>query len=207
MTTILFIRHGQNEFVGSGKLAGWLPGVHLNDLGRAQAEAVAQGLAQVKLEAVYTSPLERTMETADPIARAHDLQAQPRAGLGEIQYGRWEGRRLKSLQKLKSWRVIQYQPSLARFPEGESFPQAQARMIAEVEELRSRHSGKKSIIACVSHADMIKLAVAHYVGLPLDMFQRLVIEPASVTVLSVGKQHIRLVRLNDTQLARSVKSE
>lgn len=207
MTTILFIRHGHNEFVGSGKLAGWLPGVHLNDAGRSQAQALARGLADVKFEAVYASPLERTIETAEPIAQAHGLPVEPRAGLGEIQYGRWQGRRLKSLQKLKSWQVVQHQPSLARFPEGESFPQAQARVVAEVEELRSLHSGKRAVIACVSHADMIKLAVAHYVGLPLDLFQRLVIEPASVSVLSVGKRHIRLIRLNDTRWARSVESE
>ncbi|MGA9532581.1 MAG: histidine phosphatase family protein [Anaerolineales bacterium] len=207
MTTVLFIRHGQNDFVGSGRLAGWLPNVHLNDVGRAQAQALAEGLAGFKLDAMFASPLERTVETAEPIARAQGLQVNTRLGLGEIQYGRWQGRTLKSLRKLKSWRRIQYQPSLARFPEGESFPQAQARIVADVEELRSQHSGKRAIIACVSHADMIKLAVAHYIGLPLDLFQRLVIEPGSVSVLSIGKDHIRLIRLNDTRLVRSVQAK
>jgi probable phosphomutase (TIGR03848 family) len=203
MTTIVFIRHGQNEFVGSGKLAGWLPGVHLNDVGRAQAEALAKGLAGLKFDAIYASPLERTMETAEPIAKGQGLNVQVRAGLGEIDYGRWQGRTLKSLRKLKSWGRIQHQPSLASFPEGESFPQAQARIVAEVEELRAQHSGKKAIIACVSHADMIKLALAHYLGLPLDLFQRLVVEPGSVSVLAVGKDTIRLIRLNDTRLIQS----
>lgn len=201
MTTILFIRHGQNDFVGSGKLAGWLPDVHLNDVGRTQAQALADGLAELKLDAVYASPLERTMETAEPIARTQGLQVQPRNGLGEIRYGRWQGRSLKSLRKLKAWGRIQLQPSLARFPDGESFAEAQARIVAEVEDLRRKNRGKK-IIACVSHADMIKLAVAHYLGLPLDLFQRLIVEPASVSALSVGKNHIHLIRLNDTRWAR-----
>lgn len=197
MTTLLLIRHGLNDFVRKGKLAGWLPDIHLNEKGQAQAQALAELLSNHKLEAVYSSPLERTMETAWPIARAQGRDVIPRPGLGEVKYGRWQGRTLKSLRKLKSWAVIQDQPSLARFPEGESFPEAQARIVAELEDLRQRHRSRKSIIACVSHSDIIKLAVAHYLGLPLDLFQRLTVSPASVTSLSIGKRHVRLLNLND----------
>lgn len=207
MTTILLIRHGQNDFVGTGKLAGHLPDVHLNEKGAAQAEALAANLKDMKLKAVCSSPLDRTMETAEPIARAQGLKVQPRPGLGEVDFGRWQGRTLKSLQKLKYWSVIQNTPSLARFPEGESFPEAQARIVAEIEALRLEHGSKKDVIACVSHSDMIKLAVAHYLGLPLDLFQKLVVQPASVSILSVGKKHIRLARLNDTHLCRPAELE
>lgn len=207
MTTILLIRHGHNDYVGEKKLAGWLPNVHLNEVGKAQAEAVAASLADTKLEAVYASPLDRTMETALPIAKAQGLEVETRAGLGEVRYGRWQGRTLKSLQELKYWSVIQHTPSLARFPEGESFAEAQARIVSELDALRSQHRGKKKAFACISHSDMIKLAVAHYVGLPLDLFQRLIIEPGSVSALVVGKGHLRLAKLNDTSATHSVSTE
>ena len=206
MTTFLLVRHGQNEYVKAGKLAGWLPGIHLDDKGHEQAQALAAGLKRLPLTAVYASPLERTMETAQPIADAKGLPLGARPGLGEIRYGDWQGRTLKSLRRLKAWSTIQNQPSLARFPGGDSFPEAQARIVAEVEALRKQHSGKKDMVVCVSHADVIKLALAHYLGLPLDLFQRLVVEPASVSVLLVGKSDIRLVRLNDTRLVRSIEA-
>jgi probable phosphoglycerate mutase len=193
--------------VGSGKLAGWLPDVHLNDKGRQQAEALAENLKNFKLKAVYSSPLDRTVETAQPIAQAQNLKVIQRAGLGEVNYGNWQGRTLKSLRKLKAWSIIQHTPSLARFPEGESFPEAQTRIVAELESLRQEHSGKKDIIACVSHSDMVKLAIAHYVGLPLDLFQRLVVQPASVSVLVVTKSHIQLARLNDTHLSQPPETQ
>lgn len=193
--------------MGTGKLAGWLPEVHLNDKGRQQASALAQSLKAFKLTAVYSSPLERTLETARPIAEAQGLKVVRRPGLGEVRYGKWQGRTLKSLRKLKYWSVIQTTPSLARFPEGESFPEAQARIVAELESLRDEHSGKKDVIACVSHSDMIKLAIAHYLGLPLDLFQRLVVQPASVNVLVVGKAHVQLVRLNDLHFSRPTQAQ
>ena len=193
--------------MGSGKLAGWLPDVHLNDKGRQQAEALAENLKKFKLKAVYSSPLDRTVETAQPIAQTQNLKVIQRAGLGEVKYGKWQGRTLKSLRKLKAWSIIQHTPSLARFPNGESFPEAQARIVAELESLRQEYSGKKDIIACVSHSDMVKLAIAHYVGLPLDLFQRLVVQPASVSVLVVTKSHIQLARLNDTHLSQPPEAQ
>jgi probable phosphoglycerate mutase len=199
MTTIFLIRHGQNEYVGQGRLAGWLPDVHLNDAGRAQAQALVDLFKEVKLQAIYSSPLDRTLETAIPLAEAQGLKPLSRPGLGEVRYGTWEGKTLKSLRRRKLWRVVQWMPSLARFPDGESFPEAQNRIVTELEHLRAQHRGKKDAIACVSHSDMIKLAIAHYMGLPIDLFQRLTIHPASISILAIGEQGIRLFRLNDTR--------
>lgn len=203
MTTILLVRHAQNDFISQAKLAGWLPGIHLNEKGKAQAEALAKHLAPIKLRAIYASPLERTMETAAPIAAAHKLKVIPRSGLGEIHYGRWQGHSIKALRRRKLWPVIQASPSLARFPEGESFPEAQARVVAELESLRSLHKSAKAVIACVTHSDPIKLAIAHYIGLPLDLYHRLTIEPASVSIIHIGNRQARLLRLNDTQATRA----
>jgi probable phosphomutase (TIGR03848 family) len=198
MTTLYLIRHGLNDFVGHHKLAGWQPGVHLNEKGRAQAQALAEHLASLKLKAIYASPLERTMETAVPIAAAHKLEVIPREGLGEIHYGQWQGQSIKALKRRKLWPVIQNTPSLARFPDGESFPEAQARIVAEFEILRSKHKGAKDVIACVLHADPIKLAIAHYIGLHVDFFQRLAIQPASISILRIDGHHARLLTMNLT---------
>ena len=207
MTSIYLIRHGENEYVGKGKLAGWLPGVRLNENGRKQARAVAELFREVKLKAVYASPLERTMETARPLAEAQKLEIIEAPGIGEVQYGAWQGKSLKVLRKRKLWSVIQNTPSLARFPEGESFPEAQARAVAEIEKFRSKHRGKKDAIAFVSHSDVIKLIVAHYLGLPLDLFQRLHIAPASITAFWIDDQRSRLIYLNDMRASRAAKSE
>lgn len=196
MTTIYLIRHGQTDFNKKGKLPGWLPGIQLNQLGRAQAAQVAELLRPAKFKAIYSSPLERAVETADTIATSLGLQVEIRDGLGEVRVGRWEGLSLKSLHRRKLWQAIRSAPSLARFPEGESFMEAQTRIVTELERLRSKHKGA---MACVSHADPIKLAIAYYIGLPLDQFQRLSIEPASVSVLAVEGQFARLIRLNDTR--------
>lgn len=207
MTSIYLIRHGENEFVGKGKLAGWLPGVHLNDRGRVQAQALVDLFDKVRLKAVYASPLDRTMETALPLAQAKKLEIVEAPGIGEIRFGTWEGKRLKVLRTRKLWSVVQQTPSLARFPEGESFTEAQSRAVAEMERLRSNHTGKKDAFACVSHSDVIKLIVAHYLGLPLDLFQRLHIAPASVTALWVDNQTSRLLFMNDMRATRATHSE
>lgn len=198
MTVFYLIRHGHNEYVGKGKLAGRLKGIHLSQLGTSQAQALAQNLATVKFAAIYASPLDRTMETAKPIAESQGLAVIPREGLLEIGYGRWQGQSLKSLRRRKLWPIIQLAPSLARFPDGESFTQAQARIVAELEELRSIHPSPKAKVACVFHSDPIKVALAYFAGIPLDLFQRLIIEPASVSILMVTDQNVRIVCMNDT---------
>jgi probable phosphoglycerate mutase len=197
MTIIYLIRHAENDFLGK-RLAGWQPGVHLNTRGVAQAEALANGLSNTRFQAIYASPLERTMETAKPIAQRLGLEAVPRPGLGEVHYGRWQGKTLKVLRRRKLWPIVQHSPSLAMFPEGESFNETQARVVTELETLRVKHKNPKSRIICVSHSDTIKLAIAHYLGLHLDLFQRLIVEPASISILSIGQIHSRLIRLNDT---------
>lgn len=206
MTLIYLIRHGENEYVEKGKLAGWLPEIHLNDRGIVQAEALVKVFSNRKLNAIYSSPLERTLETAKPLAESMDLKVIKTERLGEIGYGRWQGQSLKALRRRKLWPIIQNTPSLARFPEGESFVEAQARVVSKIEDLRSKHKRKKSAIACVTHADVIKLIVAHYIGLPLDLYQRLTVLPGSVSTLHLGPS-IRLLALNDTTATRSTLEE
>lgn len=202
MTTIYLIRHGENDFMRQRRLAGWLPAVHLNDRGRAQAEALVPVFEGVRLGAIYSSPLERAVETAGPLARACGLSVQRRAALGEIHYGRWQGQPLSRLRRLKIWAQVQSTPSLVTIPEGESFRQAQARIVEQLERLRAEQSGA---VACFSHADPIKLALAHYLGQPLDLFQRLTIEPASVSTLTFVDGRVRLLGLNDTRASRAVE--
>ncbi|MCJ7567535.1 MAG: histidine phosphatase family protein [Anaerolineales bacterium] len=199
MTTFYLIRHGHNDFVEKRKLAGRMPDVHLSAEGHRQAEALVQILSSVKFKAIYASPLERAVETATPLASDQGLEIIIREGLLEIDYGSWQGQSLKALRRRKLWPIIRNSPSLARFPEGESFPEAQARVVAELEALRSLHRGKKGNIACVFHADPIKLAIAHYLALPLDLFQRITISPASTSTLAVSDSSIRIIGLNDTR--------
>ncbi|MEA1976505.1 MAG: histidine phosphatase family protein [Chloroflexota bacterium] len=199
MTTLYLIRHGHNDFLGKHKLAGRMPNVHLSSEGCRQAEALSRILSSVKFEAIYASPLERAVETAEPLARDQGLDILIREGLLEIGYGTWQGQSLKALRRRKLWPIIQNTPSLARFPEGESFPEAQARVVAEIEALRDMHRREKAIIVCVFHSDPIKLAIAHYLGMPLDLFQRITISPASMSVLTISDTSVRVMGLNDTR--------
>ncbi|MGC9333330.1 MAG: MSMEG_4193 family putative phosphomutase [Anaerolineae bacterium] len=193
MMNLLLIRHALNDWVGK-KLAGWLPDVHLNEEGRAQAVALAVRLADVPLAAIYSSPLDRAVETARPLAVSHGLDVQLREGLGEIRFGTWTGRSLEELKEKELWPVIQVYPSGARFPEGESLHEVQARLVAELDAIRDDHPDQT--VAVVSHSDPIKLVVAHYLGLPLDLFQRLNISPASVTAFAFTRFGPRLLVMN-----------
>jgi probable phosphomutase (TIGR03848 family) len=199
MTLILLVRHGENDYVKKGKLAGRLAGVHLNDKGRSQAQATAQALCQMApnglVKALYSSPLERTMETALPISQAFGLEIIPRQGLLETDYGEWQDKSVKQLSRLKLWKVIQNSPSVFRFPGGESFAESQHRISQELQTLAMMHEAKDLII-CVTHADPIKLAVAYFLGLPLDLFQRLNVAPASITALNVTETGSHLLTLN-----------
>lgn len=193
MMNLLLIRHAQNDWVGK-RIAGWTPGIHLNEQGRAQAEALAQRLAKVPLAAVYSSPLERTLETAKPLAEAHGLRVQVRESLGESRSGEWTGCSLEALKEEELWPVIQVYPGGARFPGGESLREVQARIVAELDAIRDAH--RDQTVAVISHADPIKMATAYYLGLPLDLFQRLVISPASVTAFSFHRFGPQLVVMN-----------
>ncbi len=184
MTTFLLIRHGDNDFLGS-KLAGRLPGVHLNAKGLAQAQAVADGLADLPITAIYASPLERTQETAQPLAQMKGLTIQVLPELMEIDFGEWQGQELDLLRKDKSWNIVQTSPAGFRFPGGESFVEAQTRAISGLSALAEQY-GEKELVVCTSHSDVIRLTVAHFLALPLDRFQRIRIRPASVTVLHLN---------------------
>ncbi len=201
MPLFLLIRHGENDYVKKGRLAGRLPGVHLNQTGLAQAQAVAERLAGAPIKAIYSSPLERTLETAAPLAEKLGLPVIPCPGLIEVDFGEWQDQKLKGLARGKLWRVVQGAPSVMRFPGGETFADAQRRICAQLETLAAQHD-PKDLLACVTHSDAIKLAVAYFIGLPIDLFQRLHVSPGSITTLALGPggdglpQAGRLVNLN-----------
>ena len=196
MTTLVLIRHATNDWVRKGLLAGWTPGVHLNEQGRAQAQALAGRLTSSHLDAVYSSPLERALETAQAVAAPHGLEVRTHEGIGEVRYGDWNGQPLKKLYKKPLWRSVQLYPSGTRFPNGDSIGEMQARVVATLDKIRSAHPNQ--VVVVVAHADVIKAAVAYYAGMPLDLFQRLVISPASVTVVRFNRFGPRLLRMNDT---------
>ena len=196
MTHILLIRHAVNDFVKTGKLAGWTPGVHLNDEGTAQAQALGNRLIGIPLKALYASPLERTMETAEAIRGHHaHLEIRTTEGLGEVRYGDWEGKEIAALVKRKMWHVVQEYPSRAYFPNGETMRGVQVRAVDEVERLAAAHP--REMIAVVTHADVIKMVVAHYLGMHLDNFQRIVISPASISSLMLGYGRPYVGTVND----------
>lgn len=180
-TLILLVRHGQTGTTGT-VLPGRAPGLHLADKGIAQAEAAAARVATIgQVDAVYASPLERTRETAAPIARATGRRVRTAKGLLECDFGDWTGKKLAALRKLPEWSRVQNQPSGFRFPRGESFADMQVRIWTELERLATAHPGGK--VVAVSHADPIKAAVAMATGVHLDLFQRIVISPCSITPL------------------------
>jgi len=195
MPLLLLIRHGENEFVKTGKLAGQLPDVHLNERGRKQAAELAEALKDVPLKAIYSSSLERAVETATPIAEGRKLEIQLRPQLMDNDIGKWQGRTLKQLRRIKKWKIVQQAPSRFKFPEGESFLETQMRIASCLDEMAASHK-PKDIVAVVFHADPIKLAVAHYLGMPLDHFQRLGCDTASITVLYVSETGAHLIKLN-----------
>ena len=196
MTTILLIRHAVNDFVKTGKLAGWIPGIHLNDEGRAQAEALGKRLAQAPLRHLYASPLERTMETAQAIQQHHaHLEIIENEQIGEVRYGDWEGQKLTTLRRRKMWAVIQEYPSRAMFPNGETMRAVQTRAVNEIERLVKLHP--REMVAVVCHADIIKMVLAHYLGIHLDNFQRLVVLPASISALELGHSRPLVITMND----------
>ncbi len=181
MAVFLLVRHGHNDMIGK-KLAGRLPNVHLNQEGQAQAKRLAEAFVDLPITAVYASPLERAIETAQPIADAHDLPVKIHPPLMEIDFGKWEGNDLDKLKQGRVWKKVQGKPSNFRFPGGESFAEAQKRMVDGLLSL-SREFSEKEMVVVTAHSDVIRLAVAHFLGLPLDNFQRIRIHPASVTVL------------------------
>lgn len=180
-TLVLLVRHGRTATTGA-VLPGRAAGLDLSDDGREQAEAAARRIAGLgRVDAVYASPLERTRQTAAPIARARGLRVRSAAGLLECDFGSWTGQKLSTLRRRKEWALVQQHPSRFRFPAGESFLEMQQRIWTELERLVARHPG--GTVVAVSHADPIKAAVAAAAGIHLDLFQRLVVSPCSVSAV------------------------
>ncbi|MFN2594104.1 MAG: MSMEG_4193 family putative phosphomutase [Actinomycetota bacterium] len=193
MTVFFLVRHAVTDHTGH-KLTGWLPDVHLTDDGRIQAEATANALRGVKFAAVISSPIDRTLETARIIAAPHHLRVSVRKRIGEVQYGRWTDRPLRSLMRTRLWGVVQSWPSGARFPDGETLREVQARAVDEIESIRTTRP--KDTVCVVSHGDVIKLITAHYLGVHIDLFQRIVIAPASWTTIAVSEHGPRVLSVN-----------
>lgn len=196
MPLLLLIRHGENDFVKTGKLPGQRAGIHLNERGQKQAQALGDGLKDVPIKAIYASPLERAIETAEPIAKARNLQILQEPNLLDADVGRWQGKSLKVLRLTNAWKIVQHSPSRFQFPEGESFIDLQTRIANALENIIRKHNKPKDIIAVVFHADPIKLAVAHFLGLPLDHFQRLSCDTGSLSAIYANEMGANLVKLN-----------
>ncbi len=194
-TKLVLVRHAVTPQTGP-LLSGRKPGIDLSDLGREQAGAVGQRLAALPIAAVYASPIERTTQTAEHIAAHHDLPVVPLVGVIEADYGDWTGGAIADLAQTDLWKVVQRAPSRACFPNGESIAQMQVRMVSALEAVVADHRGETVVV--VSHADPIKSAIAHFSGMHLDQFQRLVVSPASVTVFELGAHGAALLTCNDT---------
>ena len=183
-TTILLVRHGTTATTGR-VLPGRAPGLHLSERGRAEATELADRLATSRRRpgALYTSPLERARETASALAKSLQLRPVVERGLNECDFGDWTGKRLSSLRRRKEWRSVQGSPSTFRFPRGESFGEMQQRIWSTLERLASRHHNETIVV--VSHADPIKAAVTYALGVPLDLFQRTIIAPCSLSAVAL----------------------
>jgi probable phosphomutase (TIGR03848 family) len=195
MTTLFLVRHALTSHTGK-RLSGWAPGIHLSEDGKAQAERVAELLANVPLKAIYSSPIERAVETARAVASRHDLKVKTRRAIGEVQYGAWTNRPFKTLMRTKLWATVQRWPSAARFPDGENLSEVQARALGEIERIRGEQP--KDAVCCVSHADVIRLVLAHYLGVHIDLFQRIWIAPASFSVVHLSDDGPLVMAVNTT---------
>ena len=195
-TTVLFVRHGQTPTTGT-KLPGRAPGLHLAPKGVAQAETAGARIAALdRVKAVYASPMERTQETAAPIAKACGLRVRTHKGLIEADFGQWTGKNLSMLRKKPEWKTVQRYPSGFRFPGGESFAEMQSRAVDATHELVAAHPGET--IVAVSHADVIKAIVAAAAGTHLDLFQRIVVSPCSITAILYGPEGPVVLTVNST---------
>jgi probable phosphomutase (TIGR03848 family) len=198
VTTVLLVRHGLTALTGP-ILSGWTPGLHLDDRGRAQVASLGERMRAIPLAAVVTSPLERCRETADAVLAGREpappLHVDER--IGEVHYGTWTGRPFKELTKDPLWRVVQGHPSAAVFPEGEGLAAMAARASEAVRDWNVR-LGQDATYALVSHADVIKALIADALGLHLDSYQRIMVDPASLTVIQYAALRPFVIRVNDT---------
>lgn len=195
MTRFLLIRHATNHTVDK-RFAGRSAGIHLNEEGQKQAQKLADRLTGITIDAIYSSPLERAVETAGPIAAVHKLETNILEDFLEIDTGEWTNRSFEEMANDNQFQLFNSFRSCTRIPGGESMLEAQARMISGLEKLRSHH--QQATVAVIGHADLIKAAVAYYAGIHLDMFQRLEISPASVSIIDIYDVTARILLINDT---------
>lgn len=203
MAILLLIRHGTNDMVGK-RLAGRLPEVHLNDEGRQQAQDLAQLLKKLPVRAIYSSPLERAVETAQPLADQLNLSVQIHPGLLEVDFGAWSGNTVDEMQSQELWKTVQENPSRVRFPGGEAVSEAQRRVVDALDGLNRQYAAE-DMVACFSHCDTLRLAVAYYLNIPLDDFQRLSLDTASVSILFLNEGKPKLLCLNQTTSLENLK--
>lgn len=195
MATFYLIRHASTDLVGNA-LAGWTPGVSLNEEGRAAAGGLAWKLLGRGITRIYSSPLERALETAGPVAKELGLKVEVRESLGEVRFGEWTGKSIRELEHDPRWRLFNRYRSGTRAPGGELLLESQARMVHELECLRGRYPDET--IAAVSHADPVRAVLAYFAGIPIDLCHRIEISPASFSVLELSDTGARVLKVNET---------
>jgi probable phosphomutase (TIGR03848 family) len=198
MTTFLLIRHALCDPVGRS-IAGRQPGVCLNAAGKRQAQRLAERLSGVSLAALYSSPLERAVETARYIGERQGLPVQTADGLNEIDFGEWTGRSLVELEPQPDWRRFNSFRSGSRIPGGENMPEVLGRVVREIDRLRQAYPDPATIIGIVSHGDVLRILLAHALGISLDLMQRLELSPASVSIVELESHGPRVLLLNCTE--------
>ena len=195
VSTVLLVRHGLIPSTGK-ELSGWMPGLHLDERGTAQAAALRERLAPVRLTAIIASPLERCVETATILRAAREIPLEIDERLGEVRYGDWTGRELRALAKDPLWRVVQGHPSAARFPNGEALRETQARAVEAVRDWSARLGEDATYLVC-SHGDVIKALLADALGMHLDLFQRIHVDPCSLSAIRYTRLRPLVLRMND----------
>lgn len=205
MTILLLIRHASNDYLKDGRLAGWTPGVHLNAQGQREADALARRLNHISISAIYSSPLERALDTAKAVAACQKLEVHVREELGESRAGEWTGKKVKELDGTEEWKKMQAHPVGFHPPGGESIDEVQARLVAMLDAIVAAHP--QQVVAVFSHADPLKAAIAHYLGMDLNNFNRIAIGPASVTVFFFDEHGAHLFKLNDGAKLPAFKPE
>jgi probable phosphomutase (TIGR03848 family) len=197
VTTFLLIRHAMCDPVGRA-VVGRTPGVHLNQAGRSQAERLAERLSRLSLAALYSSPLERALETARPIGLQQELPVQTLEGFNEIDFGDWTGKSLQELDQVSDWRSFNSFRSGSRIPGGENMAEVLSRVLRDLDRLRAAHPGPETLVAVVSHGDVLRVTLAHALGLAVDFLQRLELSPASVSAVGWEDYGTRLLQMNST---------
>jgi probable phosphomutase (TIGR03848 family) len=195
VATLLLVRHGHTDAAGK-RLTGWAPGVHLSEDGRRQAERLVTRLHGIRVDTIVSSPLERCRETAAPLAKARGRRVVVRRAWIEVDFGDWTGRSISQLRRTKMWRRVMTTPSNVRFPGGERLLEVQARAVDAAFDLAAEHP--RGTVVVVSHADVIRLLVAHLAGMHADHLQRLSVDTASITAVSLSDGVPRLLTVNDT---------